>query len=65
MTKTTILLLCGGGSSEHEISLVSANYIQQQLELTPEFHVIRVEIEKEGCFPNKEPSYTSIQIAQH
>ncbi|MDV2404855.1 D-alanine--D-alanine ligase A, partial [Vibrio cholerae] len=32
MTKTTILLLCGGGSSEHEISLVSANYIQQQLE---------------------------------
>ncbi|EGR5062847.1 TPA: D-alanine--D-alanine ligase [Vibrio cholerae] len=50
MTKTTILLLCGGGSSEHEISLVSANYIQQQLELTPEFHVIRVEMKKEGWF---------------
>lgn len=50
MTKTTILLLCGGGSSEHEISLVSANYIQQQLELTPQFNVIRVEMKKEGWF---------------
>ncbi|MCR9386689.1 D-alanine--D-alanine ligase [Vibrio metoecus] len=50
MTKTTILLLCGGGSSEHEISLVSANYIQQQLQLTPEFEVIRVEMKKEGWF---------------
>ncbi len=64
MTKTTILLLCGGGSSEHEISLVSANYIQQQLELTPEFHMIRVEM-KRGWFSEQGPSSTSIQIAQH
>ncbi|MFV0448186.1 MAG: D-alanine--D-alanine ligase [Vibrio sp.] len=50
MTKTTILLLCGGGSSEHAVSLVSANYIQQQLALTPEFEVIRVEMKKDGWF---------------
>ncbi|MGL4192251.1 D-alanine--D-alanine ligase [Vibrio misgurnus] len=50
MTKTTILLLCGGGSSEHEVSLVSANYLQQQLELTPEFNVIRVEMKQDGWF---------------
>ncbi|EKO3490547.1 D-alanine--D-alanine ligase [Vibrio fluvialis] len=50
MTKTTILLLCGGGSSEHEVSLVSANYLQQQLSQTPEFDVIRVEMKKEGWF---------------
>lgn len=50
MTKTTILLLCGGGSSEHEVSLISANYIQQQLALTPEFDVIRVEMKTEGWF---------------
>ncbi len=50
MTNATILLLCGGGSSEHEVSLVSANYVQQQLSLTPEFDVIRVEMKKDGWF---------------
>ena len=50
MKNTSILLLCGGGSSEHEVSLVSANYLQSQLELTPEFEVIRVEMKKEGWF---------------
>ncbi|TMX42835.1 D-alanine--D-alanine ligase [Vibrio sp. Hep-1b-8] len=50
MTNTTILLLCGGGSSEHEVSLVSANFIQSQLELTPEFKVIRVEMKTDGWY---------------
>lgn len=50
MTKTTILLLCGGGSSEHEVSLISANFIQKQLALTPEFNVIPVEMKTEGWF---------------
>ncbi|MDA0148330.1 D-alanine--D-alanine ligase [Vibrio sp. LaRot3] len=50
MKKTSILLLCGGGSSEHEVSLVSANYLQSQLELTEEFSVIRVEMKKDGWF---------------
>ncbi|GAB2650430.1 D-alanine--D-alanine ligase [Vibrio panuliri] len=50
MKTTSILLLCGGGSSEHEVSLVSANYLQSQLRLTPDFDVIRVEMKKEGWF---------------
>lgn len=45
-----ILLLCGGGSQEHEVSLVSANFLQAQLELNPEFNVLRVEIDKQGAW---------------
>lgn len=43
-----ILLLCGGGSSEHEISLLSANFIEQQLNLIENIKVTRVEIKNEG-----------------
>ncbi|MEZ8824339.1 D-alanine--D-alanine ligase [Vibrio amylolyticus] len=50
MTKTTILLLCGGGSSEHEVSLLSANYLQQQLSMTSHFNVIRIEMRNNGWF---------------
>ncbi len=53
MTNTTILLLCGGGSAEHEVSLISANFLQQQLELTPEFCVVRVTMEKDGWYTNE------------
>ncbi len=44
MTYQNILLLCGGGSSEHEVSLVSANYLEQQLKQVEDFNIIRVEI---------------------
>lgn len=53
MTNTTILLLCGGGSAEHEVSLISANFLQQQLKLTPEFSVVRVTMEKDGWYTNE------------
>ncbi|EJE8674069.1 D-alanine--D-alanine ligase [Vibrio parahaemolyticus] len=43
-----ILLLCGGGSSEHEISLLSANFFEQQLNLIQNVKVTRVEIKNEG-----------------
>lgn len=43
-----ILLLCGGGSSEHEISLLSANFVEQQLNLIENIKVTRVEIKNEG-----------------
>lgn len=46
MNQINILLLCGGGSSEHDVSLVSADFIEQQLTLSPEFNVIRVEMGK-------------------
>lgn len=50
MTNTTILLLCGGGSSEHEVSLISANFLQNQLATTPGFDVVRVEMKTDGWF---------------
>ncbi|KHD25612.1 D-alanine--D-alanine ligase [Vibrio caribbeanicus] len=50
MTHTTILLLCGGGSSEHEVSILSANFIQSQLQKTPEFNVVRVEMKPDGWY---------------
>ena len=48
MNTTNILLLCGGGSSEHEVSLVSANYLFAQLDSVADFNVVRVEIKNEG-----------------
>lgn len=35
-----ILLIAGGDSSEHEISLISAKYVSSQLELNPDFKVL-------------------------
>lgn len=35
-----ILLLCGGDGAEHEISITSAKFIQEQLELTSDFKVL-------------------------
>ncbi|MGL6260778.1 D-alanine--D-alanine ligase [Vibrio sp. WXL103] len=46
-TRKSILLLCGGDSSEHEVSLVSAGYLQAQLESTKQYSVYKVEI-KDG-----------------
>ena len=46
MEQYNILLLCGGDGSEHEISLVSASYIERQLNTFPEFNVIKVVIHK-------------------
>lgn len=50
MTKITILLLCGGGSTEHDVSIISANYIEQQLSSMPNINVIRVEIKSDAWF---------------
>ncbi|WP_070966385.1 D-alanine--D-alanine ligase [Vibrio sonorensis] len=54
MNSITILLLCGGGSSEHEVSLVSADFVQSQLELNKQFDVVRVEMKQDGWFTSSE-----------
>ena len=36
--------MCGGDGSEHEISLLSAKFIEKQLNLTKDFNVIKVVI---------------------
>ncbi|KEY91549.1 D-alanine--D-alanine ligase [Candidatus Photodesmus blepharus] len=50
MRPVTILLLCGGNSAEYAVSLMSANYLQSQLELTQSFSVICVKIKKDGWY---------------
>ena len=46
--KSTVLLVCGGGSAEHEVSLVSASYLQDKLQEQSDFNVIRVEIRSDA-----------------
>jgi D-alanine-D-alanine ligase len=43
-----ILLLCGGGGSEHEISLLSAQFIYETLKANSEYKVFKVEIKSNG-----------------
>lgn len=44
MTDYQVLLLCGGGGAEHEISLLSAEYLASQLAKIDHIKVLRVEM---------------------
>lgn len=48
MTKKEVLLICGGGSTEHEVSLVSAEFIYDQLSEWEDINLHYVVIEKNG-----------------
>ncbi|MGF1759999.1 D-alanine--D-alanine ligase [Photobacterium sagamiensis] len=50
MSSIHVLLLCGGGSAEHEVSLVSANYIEEQLKRIEDITYTRVEMKEDGWF---------------
>jgi len=43
-----VLLLCGGGGSEHEVSLVSAQYLTKCLQAIADLNVYTVEICRDG-----------------
>lgn len=47
MKNIHVLLLCGGGSAEHEVSLRSADFLEQQLAALPGVAVTRVEMQKD------------------
>lgn len=65
MTNINVLLLCGGGSSEHEVSLVSAKYVQQQLTVNSEFNVTHVEITQDTWLTQSgEDCYLDIHSAE-
>jgi D-alanine-D-alanine ligase len=49
MSKINLLLLYGGKSGEHEISLISAASVLAYLD-TNKYHVIPIGMSKEGCF---------------
>lgn len=46
--KKNVLLLCGGGSTEHEISLRSVKYYEDCMAKMPFVHTIKIEIDKQG-----------------
>lgn len=48
MTKKNVLLLCGGGSSEHEISLRSVKFYEECMAQMPAVNTIKIEIDKQG-----------------
>ncbi|WP_413283309.1 D-alanine--D-alanine ligase [Vibrio sp. MA40-2] len=52
MNKISVLLLCGGGGSEHEVSLLSVAFLAEQLKVHSEFDVHLVEITQDGWFLN-------------
>lgn len=53
MNPTQVLLLCGGGGGEHDVSLVSAKFVAQELNKIPSVSVCCVEITKEEGWKDK------------
>jgi len=48
MSKKRVLLLCGGGSTEHDVSLVSVKHIKECLSSLPDITLTTIEIKKSG-----------------
>ncbi|MGN0915759.1 MAG: D-alanine--D-alanine ligase [Succinivibrio sp.] len=54
---TNILLLCGGDGAEHDISLLSAQFIEEQLNKTEDFYVLKAVIHDHQFLVDGEPGY--------
>jgi D-alanine-D-alanine ligase len=50
MSKINLLLLCGGGGAEHDISLMSANFFESSLAKSDKFQVLRLTLDKQGHY---------------
>lgn len=48
MKNKNVLLLCGGGSSEHEVSLRSVKFYEECMSQMPSVKTIKIEIDKQG-----------------
>lgn len=53
MPNKNVLLLCGGGSTEHEISLRSVKFYEECLKQIPSVNTIFIEIDKQGQWVDK------------
>ncbi|WP_226663601.1 D-alanine--D-alanine ligase [Microbulbifer aggregans] len=47
-TTINVLLICGGGGSEHDVSLRTADFIQRELGKSSEFRIVRVTMDGAG-----------------
>ncbi|WP_372873085.1 D-alanine--D-alanine ligase [Shewanella sp.] len=54
MNKYNLVLLCGGGSSEHDISLLSAKYFEACLSDHPRFNTLWLELSVNGEYRTKD-----------
>jgi D-alanine-D-alanine ligase len=59
--KKKVLLLCGGGSTEHDVSLVSVKHIQDCLKDDPNVELTCVEITKSGDWIDQEGQKFTLQ----
>ncbi len=50
MSSYNVLLICGGGGDEHDISLISADYIQSQLAKFPRVKLTKLILDKQGKY---------------
>lgn len=64
MKKYNILLLVGGKSAEHDISLVSSEYLKSNLQEISDFNIIQVTIGKDGIFRNVKNQEVEINFSR-
>ncbi|MBB1269396.1 D-alanine--D-alanine ligase [Shewanella sp. SR44-3] len=50
MAKINVLLLCGGGGAEHDISLMSARFFETSLAKSEQFSVLKLTLDKQGHY---------------
>ena len=55
-------ILAGGQSSEHDVSLVSSQYLESNLKAIPGFQVTKVIIGKDGIFRNSDNESVEINF---
>ncbi|MFS1422396.1 D-alanine--D-alanine ligase [Shewanella sp. 10N.286.48.B5] len=54
MTTINLLLICGGGSAEHDVSLLSADFFESSLANSNEINLLRVELDKNGHYHDQD-----------
>ena len=62
MQRKRVLLLCGGGGPEHEISLISAKYIEKSLSQIPQLDLTIKELK---AFPEKEDLIENSKVPEY
>ena len=62
--KKNILLICGGGGTEHEISLVSSKFIEKNLNDLGLYNVIKIELGKDKIFRTLKSDNTHGEIVE-
>jgi D-alanine-D-alanine ligase len=62
--RKNILLLFGGGGTEHEISTISSKYIEKTIDEIGIYNIIKVEIGKDKVFRRVDSNDTTIELVE-